>query len=104
VTELPTIQAGLDVPRPTDDPYVAGQYAALGLSSQPTLADIHPHALNLMSQGRTFDALGLVLGYRVERTDVRQDEFLLGAAFMAQSEPEQAFGILMHRLSLSQTN
>lgn len=104
VTELPMTQAGLDVPRPTDDPDIIGQYVALGLGPQPALADIHPHALTLMRQGRIFEALGLVLGYRVERNDVRQDEYLLGAAFLAHSKPEQAFDVLLCRLSLGQTN
>ncbi len=94
------IIGGFNRPRPTEDPYVAGQYEQLGLSEAPSLQDIEPHAVDMMASGRVLEGMGLVLGRRVDAADAKEDPDLKAIVVTALSDPRQAFGGLLMKLEL----
>lgn len=92
------IQAGFNAPRPDADPYVLGQYERLGLAAAPSLADLEPHATEMMRSGQILEGIGLVLGRHVSVTDLQTDKSVHKIAMAATRQPEQAFGMLLLHL------
>ena len=93
------IITGFNRPRPVTDGYVASQYRGLGLGEEPSLADIEPHAVAMMREGKVFEAMGLALGREVFADDVKDDPELAGIALLSYQQPEQGFGCLLLKLT-----
>ncbi|GEM_PF-4979982 len=94
--------AGFNKPRPTDDPYVAKQYDVLGIGDTPSLQDIGPHAISMMREKKVLEAMGLVLGRRLDARDAQTDPDLGLIQRLAMQDPEQAFGGLLLKLTLEE--
>jgi len=89
---------GMDRPRPTEDTYVLGQYAELGLGKAPSLAEIEPFALEMMRGRKILEGLGLVLGRRVNASD-RSDPDVGTITMLAVQNPDLAFSMLLVKLT-----
>jgi hypothetical protein len=93
------IQAGFNAPRPTENPYMLDQYARLELGVQPSLADVEPHALQLMESGAVLEGIGLVLGRRVDARDLKEDMVMTQIALTAYGRPQDAMTLLLLKLT-----
>jgi hypothetical protein len=102
MTDTPGTPGGFNRPRPATTPHIAREYDRLGLGEAPSLEDIEPVAIKMMSDKRIIEAMGLVLGRRIDARETLADPDLLIIGQIALQDPEKAFGGLLMLLTIEE--
>lgn len=96
-------QAGFDRPQMPRDDYAAELYERFALGEAPSLAEIEPVATTLLGDHRTlFEGMSLVLGRRVDTTEIMENPELGMCALVKGAGEKFALLLLMKSFAPSE--